>query len=166
MRYIFLKTITFHLFFLLLHFVYDWLPYQGVTVIAASGESVMQHMKVAFFAWTLASLGELALRRGMWRRAFDANLLINLLAPWAMFLWYIASALGLQPLSSVAVEIVYANLILFIAGLGLSTLARDLASATFSRAARGVMIAFYLAFAFLLITFTFETPWGGFFTHP
>lgn len=48
MRYIFLKTITFHLFFLLLHFAHDWLPYKGVTVIAASSESVMQHMKVAF----------------------------------------------------------------------------------------------------------------------
>lgn len=166
MRYIFLKTISFHLFFLLLHFVHDWLPYQGVTVIAANGESVMQHMKVAFFAWTLASLGELALRRRVWRPVLDANLLINLLAPWAMFLWYVASALGLQPLPSVAVEIVYANLVLFIAGLGLSTLARDLASATFSRGARGVMLAFYLAFAFLLITFTFKTPWGGFFTHP
>ncbi|HMM27590.1 MAG TPA: hypothetical protein PKD46_05075 [Aggregatilineaceae bacterium] len=166
MRYIFLKTITFHLFFLLLHFAHDWLPYKGVTVIAASSESVMQHMKVAFFAWTLASLGELALRRRAWRRGFDANLLTNLLAPWAMFLWYVADALGLQPLPTVALEIAYANVVLFVAGLGLSTLGRDLASATFSRAARGAMIAFYLAFAFLLIVFTFETPWGGFFTHP
>ncbi len=166
MRYIFLKTIVFHLFFLLLHFAHDWLPYKGVTVIAAGSESVMQHMKVAFFAWTFASLGELALRRRAWRQVLDANLLISLLAPWAMFLWYVADALGMQPLPSVALEVAYANVVLFVAGLGLSTLARDLVSATFSRGARGVMIAFYLTFAFLLIAFTFKTPWGGFFTHP
>src|SRR5690606_15782139 len=126
----------------------------------------MQHMKSAFYAWTLMSLGELALRRDAWRRVFDANLLINLLAPWAMFLWYFASALGLQPLPSTAIEILYANVVLLVAGLGLTVLARDLVSATFSRSARGVMVVAYVAFAFLMAVFTFETPWGGFFTHP
>lgn len=114
----------------------------------------MQHMKAAFYAWTFASLVEVALRRSEWRRVFDANLLINLLAPWAMFLWYLASALDLQPLPSTAIEIAYANAVLFFAGAGLSVLAR------------GVMAAFYLLVAFLLATFSFKTPWGGFFVHP
>jgi len=165
-RYILLKTIAFHLFFLVLHYTYEALPYRVIGVFAPTSESVMQHMKGAFYAWTLVSMGELALRRDFWRRVFDANLLTNLLAPWAMFAWYIASALGLQPLPSTAIEIVYANVVLFVAGLGLAVLARDLASAMFSRAARGVMLAFYMVFAMLLAVFSFETPWGGFFTHP
>lgn len=166
MRYVVLKTITFHLFFLALHLAHDWLPYNALAVIAPNSEAVMQHMKAAFYAWTFASLVEVALRRSEWRRVFDANLLINLLAPWAMFLWYLASALDLQPLPSTAIEIAYANAVLFFAGAGLSVLARDLAGARFSRSARGVMAAFYLLVAFLLATFSFKTPWGGFFVHP
>lgn len=166
MRYILVKVIAFHLLFLVLHYTYDALPYRAVAVFASTSETVMQHMKGAFYAWTLVSLGELALRRDMWRRVFDANLLVNLLAPWAMFMWYLASALDLQPLPTVAIEILYANIVLLVAGLGLAVLSRDLMRAHFSRASRTVMIAFYAVFAFLLAALTFETPWGGFFTHP
>lgn len=166
MRVILLKTIAFHLLFLVLHYTHELLPYDAIGVIAPTSESVFQHMKAAFYAWTLASLGELALRRDVWRRLFDANLLINLLAPWAMFMWYLASALGLAPLPTVALEILYANVVLLAAGLALSLLARDLTGARFSRAGRVVMIAFYVVYAGLFATFTFETPWGGFFTHP
>lgn len=165
-RRILRKTIVFHLIFLVLHFAHDWLPYTWVTVVGARGESVMQHMKVAFFAWTLAALGELALRRTQRRRIFDANLLASLLAPWAMFLWYLASALYGGQLPSTALEIVYANVILFLAGLGLSLLAYDLEGHLFARATRLVMIIFYGCLVYLLVTFTFETPWGGFFVHP
>ena len=166
MRYILVKTIAFHLLFLVLHYTYEALPYRAVAVFAPTTESVMQHMKAAFYAWTLVSVGELALRRDVWRRVFDANLLINLLAPWAMFMWYLASALDLQPLPTVAIEILYANIVLLVAGLGLTVLSRDLMRAQFARASRAVMIAFYVVFAFLLAALTFETPWGGFFTHP
>ncbi|MCZ7539257.1 MAG: hypothetical protein M5U29_04930 [Anaerolineae bacterium] len=160
------KTIIFHLIFLVLHFVHDWLPYSWVTVIGAGSESVMQHMKVAFFAWTLTALGELALRPTRRRRIFDANLLTNLLAPWAMFLWYLAPALYGGQLPSTALEIVYANAILFLAGLGLSLLSYDLERATFLRATRVAMVIFYACLVYLLVKFTFETPWGGFFVHP
>lgn len=160
------KAIVFHLIFLALHFAYDWLPYSWVAAIGARGEAVMQHMKIAFFAWTLTALGELTLRPARRRRVFDANLLVNLLAPWAMFLWYLASALYGGPLPTTALEIVYANAILFLAGLGLSLLAYDLESAVFSRATRAVMAVFYGCLVYLLVTFTFKTPWGGFFVHP
>lgn len=166
MRFILLKTVTFHLAFVVLHFAYDWLPVRGVALFSANSEAVMQHMKIAFFAWTLTALGELALRKRVWRRVFDADLLANLLAPWAMFLWYLAPAIVGKPLPTATHEIAYANVVLFALGLGLTLLARDLESAHFSRTARAVMVGWYLCLAFLLVTFTFETPWAGFFEHP
>ncbi len=161
-----LKLLAFWVLFLIFHFGYEWLPSPVVAVFAGTSEGAVQHMKMAFWAFTFASLGEYFLRRvprGAHQRFFDSRLLITNLAPWSMFFWYILPVFTGKPFASEALEIVSANVILLLAGIALLILESSYSAHTLTRAARTVLIIFWLLSAFLLAAVSFVTPWAGFF---
>jgi hypothetical protein len=161
-----LKLLAFWILFLIFHFAYEWLPSTVVAVFAGTSEGAVQHMKMAFWAFTFASVGEYFLRRvpaDQRGSFFDSRLLITNLAPWSMFYWYILPVLYGKPFASEAVEIVAANIILLLAGIALLFLERDLSNIRISRAGRVILILFWVLSAFLLAAVSFKVPWAGFF---
>lgn len=161
-----LKLLAFWVLFLIFHFGYEWLPSPIVAAFAGTSEGAVQHMKMAFWAYTFASLGEYFLRKvapGSRLRFFDSRLLITNLAPWSMFFWYILPVFMGKPFATEFMEILAANIILVLAGIALLILESSYSSLTLTRAARTVLIIFWLLAGFLLVAVSFITPWAGFF---
>jgi hypothetical protein len=164
-RSIGLKLLIFWILFLIFHFAYDWFPYPAVVVIAGNSEGAVQHIKMAFFAYTFASLieyGYLRLPKTDRLRFLDSRLIGLLIVSIGTFLWYIVPAIRGAGMPTDLLEIVYANVILLLVGLGTILLERDLVSITLSKASRWVLIIFNLVLMTILVLGTFRTPWGGF----
>lgn len=160
------KALVFQVLFVFLHFAYDWFPNQLVAVFSGTSEAFVQHAKIGFWAYSLACLLEYALRR---KRLIAvggfvlARLLACVMLPWLMFLlWYVVPSFR-GPMPSVALEIIYANLVTFAVGVITVLLERDFDRVAFSPAVRGVIALLYLLSAVLLTTFTFRLPWADFF---
>ena len=161
-----LKLLAFWILFLIFHFLYEWLPSTLTVIFAGNSEGAVQHMKMAFWAYSFASLGEYILRKVSKEQRvsfFDSRLLLANLAPWTMFFWYILPVIFGKPFASEAIEIVAANVILLLAGISLLFLEKDLAGIHLSRAGRTILIIFWLLAAFLLAAVSFKIPWAGFF---
>lgn len=159
------KLVIFWVIFLLFHFGYDWLPSPVVAVFAGNSEGAAQHIKMAFWAYSFASLieyGYLHLKGADRVRFLDSRLLGLLIISIGTFLWYILPAIRGAGLPNEFIEILYANIILLLVGSGTLLLERDLARIEFSRASRIVLILFNLVLMTILILGTFRVPWGGF----
>jgi hypothetical protein len=159
------KLVVFWVFFLIFHFGYDWMPSPVVAVFAGTSEGAAQHIKMAFWAYTFASLieyGYLRLKGTDRVRFLDSRLLGLLIVSIGTFLWYILPAIRGTGLPNEFVEILYANIILLLIGFSTLLLERDLARIDFSRASRIVLIVFNVVLMTILILGTFRIPWGGF----
>ncbi len=53
------KVAAFWFGFLILHFLYDWLPILPVALFSGVSEAVFQHAKIAFYVYLLVSLIEI-----------------------------------------------------------------------------------------------------------
>lgn len=167
-QYNVLKALAIQAVFVVLHFAYQWLPVPLVAVFSGLSEGVFQHMKIAFFSYSLICLVEYGwIGRRMKTRDsfFYSRLMMSIFTPWGMFIWYLAPAVLHAPLSGNALEILYANLVLFLVLLAFSTLEADFQEVHFSKGSKVVLVLFYGLFVFLMIAFTFSTPWAGFFVQ-
>jgi len=165
LRSILLKLVLFWVLFLVLHFIYDWLPYPIVAIFSGNSEAVAQHMKISFFAYAFASLIEFAwlrIPKPDRLRFLDSRLLGLLIVTFGTMLWYIVPAIRGVGMPNDLLEILYANLVILLVGLGAVLLERDLARIQFSRASRAALILFNLSLITILILGTFRIPWGGF----
>jgi uncharacterized protein YhhL (DUF1145 family) len=161
-----IKLFAFWVLFLIFHFLHEWVPVPFLVLFAGNSEGAVQHMKMAFWAYSFASLGEYFMRRvksGERKSFFDSRMLISDLAPWTMFFWYILPVILGKPFASDLVEVIAANVILLLAGVSLLILEQDLSAIKLSRAGRIVVIVFWILTAFLLAAVSFKVPWAGFF---
>jgi hypothetical protein len=161
-----LKLLAFWILFLIFHFLHEWVPVPFTVIFAGNSEGAVQHMKMAFWAFTFASLGEYFIRKiskAQRQSFFDSRLLITVLAPWTMFFWYILPVIFGKPFASEAVEILAANVVLVLMGVALLFLERDLSGIKLSRASRIILILFWALTAFLMAAVSFNIPWAGFF---
>jgi hypothetical protein len=160
------KVVAFQVSFVVLHFAYRWFPRGIVAVFSGTNEAFVQHAKIGFWAYSLVCLLEYALRRrriASASRFAYARLLACVMLPWIMFLlWYIAPSFR-GPMSSAALEIIYANIIIFGVGLAAVGFERDAERLEFSPPVRGTIVLLYLLAAVLLTTYTFRLPWADFF---
>ncbi|MRS04122.1 hypothetical protein EG832_13020 [bacterium] len=161
-----LKLLAFWILFLIFHFLHEWIPVPFMVIFAGNSEGAVQHMKMAFWAFTFASLGEYFIRRvnnQQLQSFFDSRLLLTDLAPWTMFFWYILPVIFGKPFASEAVEILAANIVLVLMGVALLFLERDLSGIRLSRISRIILILFWILTAFLMVAVSFKIPWAGFF---
>jgi hypothetical protein len=163
---ILIKLFIFWALFLVFHFAYSWLPLPIVAVFAGNSEGAVQHMKMAFFAYTIASLIEYAylkIPKTERLRFLDSRLLGLYIVTFAMFLWYLIPAIRGAAMPNDLLEVLYANIVLVLVGLGTLILERDFVSSIqLSRTSRVVIIVFDLVLMAILIIGSFKIPWGGF----
>lgn len=164
-----LKGLAFLALYVVIHFAYNWAPVQLVAVISGINESVFQHLKIGFFAYTLVNLGEYLIRRRQiqsLRRFVDSRLLATLLVPGLIFaFWYIAAAVY-GPLGSPVLEVAYANLVMVLVYWMTAVLERDWEKTDFSPASRVWIRIVYGVLAFLFVRFTFRVQWTDLFQIP
>jgi hypothetical protein len=153
--------------FLIFHFAYSWFPVSAVAVISGTNESIMQHAKIGFFAYSLASLVEYFI----WGRKlpnsssfFDARILTSVIFPWIMFIvWCMAPAFYGKPMPAILAEIIYANIALLLIGTILAIFEKDLSGVKFSNTARIILRVLWIIGMLEMVIFTFNLPWADFF---
>jgi len=165
--HIIIKIVIFWVLFLILHFSYDWIKNPIVAVFSGTNESFMQHAKIGFVAYSLASVVEFFLwgnQPGNPGSFLYSRMITSLALPWVMFIvYYIAPAFYGKPMPTIPLEIVYANIILLIIGVILASFEAGLATITFStRSGIILWILWVLGFVEMAI-FTFRPPWADFF---
>lgn len=161
------RVLAFQAFFLVLHFAYSWWPSVISAIFSGIDESVFQHMKIGFFAWTAVSVAEYFLIGRKEVGTFVASrMLCAVYAPCTfVILWYLAPAfIGRMP--NDLAEILWANAIVLASGV-FSALLEDKLS---ERRSRPLLLVFalilYIVFFALSIRFTQNRPWIDLFAPP
>jgi len=163
------KIFLFWAAFLLLHFLYQFVPIFPVSLVSGTSEAFFQHLKSGFYAYLLVCLAEAA---RYWRhieqrkRFVYTRLLACLLAPWVIFLvWFLHAALyGRLP--SIPLEVAYANLAVVVSGMAVVALERSLDEVDYSSTAKITILGLFIAAVVLFVASSQRLPWTDVFTEP
>lgn len=163
------KALIYLVLFSILHFAIDLTGWSFLKPFCGVDESVFQHLKMAFWAYLLATLVEYRLikkKRTVSRNFWYSRLLATTFVPWAIFLIYFLglAIIGKFPVSYL--ELTWAILVSYLSGLAGGLIEKQLEAQTMTGAFRALVIFFFLASAFLYITFTYRLPWLDMFKGP
>lgn len=166
---ILMKAFIYLIFFSVLHFGYDLTGWSFLKPFCGINESVFQHLKMAFWAYLLASVVEFLISKrkkfalgNFWiSRIFSATVV-----PWVIFLvWYLVPAtLGKFKIS--VMELIWALIVSYFSGLAGGFIERNLEKQQLSLSFKILVIFLVIASAFIYITFTYSLPWIDMFTAP
>jgi hypothetical protein len=166
---IILKAFIYLIFFSVLHFGYDLTHLSFLKPFCGIDESIFQHLKMAFWAYLLASLIEYPVFKGKKKkyesfwipRFFSATVV-----PWTIFLvWYLAPAtVGKFRLSYM--ELIWALVVSYFSGLAGGVVERNLEEHRLSFCFKVLVVFLTVVSAFLYITFTYNLPWVDMFRAP
>jgi hypothetical protein len=166
---IILKAFIYLIFFSVLHFGYDLTHLSFLKPFCGIDESIFQHLKMAFWAYLLASLVEYPVYKrknkkyeSFWiPRFFSATMV-----PWTIFLvWYLAPATGGKFRLSY-MELIWALVVSYFSGLAGGLMDRTLEEQRLAFCFKAMVIFLTLASAFLYIAFTYHLPWIDMFRPP
>ena len=163
------KGFLFWAIYVVFHFAYRLLPVFPVALFSGTDESIFQHLKLGFFVYLLTSILEYLIYRRRIRNRdsyFFSRLAATVFLPWVIFiLWYIAPAFyGRLPV--IALEAVYGNIIIIIAGWFAAVLEQGLEQITYSKPLKAVILTLFVVSFCLYIIFTFKLPWADVFAAP
>jgi hypothetical protein len=163
------KIVAFVGIYRVLHYLVDWFPGTISRIFSGIDESVFQHLKLGFWAYALASIGELLIRRltiGDKRAFVFSRALSVVIVPWLIFLlWYgVAAVFG--PMPNDTVEVLAAIAIIISCGAILAPL-----EALTQRVRPGVgalvsVLVLVLVSILVYTAFSFGRPWVDLYQQP
>lgn len=164
------KLVAFWVAFLLLNFGYRFLPFFPFNLFMGVSEAIFEHAKIAFYSYLLVSGIEYAIYRKKITNKSNfvfSRLLVNIITPWLMMaIWYIAPAVYGKPMPSVPLEIIYANVSVFLLALCLVILERGVEEAHFAKEQKVVILALVAVLVLEFAIFTYQMPWTDVFEIP
>ncbi len=144
-------------------------PVLPFTLFFATNESNFQHYKAGFIAYLITSVAEYALTRKSVQDPsafFYSRLSAAVFFPWVIFLlWYLAPAI-IGQWQTLALEAIYANIILILATYFTIVFERGMAQISYSREFKAVLWILFCASILLYIVFTLRLPWADVFVEP
>ena len=168
-KYLFIKPAIFLLIFALIHFIHKLIPSTVTLIIGANDESVFSHLKMAFWSCLFMILFEIVFFKKYldnMTRFVASRLISAILAPWIeIVIWFIAPALLHNPLP-LEYELVWAFFVVYLIGMFLAIIERDMIKIQFSTSALVVICALIGMTLFFFTVFTFEKPWIDIFALP
>jgi len=164
-----LKSFIYLIFFSALHFGYDLTGWSFLKPFCGINESVFQHLKMAFWAYLLASAVEypLAKRKLSEQKNFwIPRIFSTTVVPWTIFIvWYLVPAtLGKFRLSYL--ELIWALLVSYFSGLAGGVIEKNLEKQPLTFCFKFLAIFLAAVSAFLYIIFTYNLPWIDMFVAP
>ncbi len=164
-----IKLLLIQLIFILLHYLYDWFPGTFMSIFSGTNESVYQHMKIGFFSYLIFALVEYLLTRKsissvsqfVYTRLFSA-----VYFPLAIMLIYLFCPLVLGHVTSMLIEIIFANLALLATSFTTLVVEEHVQKAEISPRFRVVILLLFALSLAQFITFTFKLPWFDIFAVP
>ena len=167
--YISVRGLIYIPIFLLLHYSFDWFPNRLTQIFSGTEESVFQHCKVGFYAYLLLIILEFAIFRKTIKDATKfwwSRLLSAFLISWLIFVfWYSAPAVyGFIPI--LWLEILYANICVYVTILSISIFERTFEEVNFSKAMKICLLILLFIMIMEFTIFSFNMPWADMFAAP
>lgn len=166
---IFLKALIFLAVFSLLHFGYEATRWAYLKPFFGIDESIFQHLKMAYWAYLLASLIEFPVSKkrkikslNFWTPRFLSAIFI----PWIIFLiWYLGPAL-IGKLKQFYLELIWAATVTYLSALAIRIIEKPLEDIRLSFCFKILVFLLTIISAFLYIVFTYRLPWIDVFKSP
>ncbi|MBC7349109.1 MAG: hypothetical protein H5U05_03960 [Candidatus Aminicenantes bacterium] len=166
---IILKAFIYLIFFSVLHFGYDLTHLSFLKPFCGIDESIFQHLKMAFWAYLLASMVEYPVfkrKKKKYESFWIPRFFSATIVPWTIFLvWYLAPATG-GKLSPSYLELIWALVVSYFSGLAGGLIERTLEDQRLAFCFKVLVIFLAVASAFLYIAFTYQLPWIDMFRAP
>jgi len=167
--YISVRGLIYIPIFKLLHYIFDWFPNIVLQIFCGIEESVFQHLKLGFYAYLIFTVLEFSIFR---KKISDATkfwwsrLIGALILPWLIFvIWYIAPAVyGFIPI--LWLEILYANICVYLVILSISIFERAFEGINFSTAVKICVLILLFVMIMEFTIFSFKAPWADMFAVP
>ncbi|MCX8159701.1 MAG: DUF6512 family protein [Candidatus Saccharicenans sp.] len=166
---ILLKAFIYLIFFSILHFAYDLSGWTWLKPFSGTNESVFQHLKMAFWAYLLASLMEYPFfrkRKKMYQSFWYSRLFAATIVPWTIFLVYFLGPAAVGKFQASYLELAWAILVSYFSGLVGGLIEGHLDEQKLTFCLKAVIIFLTLTSAILYITFTYSLPWLDLFRAP
>ena len=163
------KTIGFWALFMVLHFVLEQFPNESLKWLAATNESIYQHLKIAFFAYLATNLVECSIAwRGcqsrealLWSRLFGVVTI-----PWIIFIvWFAAPALYGQ-IESMPIEIAFSTFVTVIAPVLCIVIEVQLQRGKPNMAFKILTASLFILSLLEFVIFSYRLPWVDMFKDP
>ncbi|MDZ7393916.1 MAG: DUF6512 family protein [candidate division KSB1 bacterium] len=155
--------------FAVLHFLFDLTHWPFLAPFCGVNESVFQHLKMAFWAYLVASVVEgVAGKRSVRDKAafWYSRLASAVVVPWlVLLLWYVAPAL-VGRIEHMAVELLWATVVTYLSGIMGGMWDKHLERATPALGFRLCVIGLVIVSTVLYVRFTYKLPWLGLFVDP
>ena len=170
-KYFLIRSLVFLIFFIILHYSYDWFPVlQSITMyFSGINESIYQHMKMIFFSYIALFLLEyLTFKSNIEdkEKFFFAHILSTILLPLLMFvMWFIGPAV-LGEFDNILLDIIYANIITYSIILFSSFLNDEFLDLQFSKEVKTIIVILFILSLVEFILFTLNLPWHDVFANP
>jgi len=166
---IFLKAFIYLVLFSGLHFCYDLSGWSFLKPFCGVDESIFQHLKMAFWAYLLASLMESLAFKGQRKKPesfWIPRFFSAAIVPWTIFLvWYLVPAtVGKLRLSFM--ELIWALLVSYFSGLAGGLIEKNLQGHRLSFGFKVLVVFLAVVSASLYIVFTYSLPWVDMFRAP
>ncbi|UCG92612.1 MAG: hypothetical protein JSV97_02575 [candidate division WOR-3 bacterium] len=166
---IYLKSLLYLIIFSILHFGYDVTHWAFLAPFCGINESVFQHLKMAFWAYLLASLIEyIVVRRKLSKGKvfWFPRLLSAALIPWfVMLIWYLVPALY-GKVEILTLEIVWSVFSAYTAGVMGGIIEKNIEENMVTLNFKIIVVILTIVSAFLYIWFTYKPPWIDVFISP
>ncbi len=160
-----LKSFLYLIFFSMLHFGYDLSRWAWLKPFCGIDESIFQHLKMAFWAYILASLVEYPFFKDG-QSFWYPRLLAAVLVPWVIFVVYFLGPATIGRFGSSSLEVTWAIVVSYFSGLSGGLIERQLQQQKLAFSFKALIIFLFLASAFLYIAFTYKRPWLDMFKTP
>lgn len=171
-RYFALRTLLFLAVFMVFHNLYVWSPNLLTRIFSGSEEVFIEHAKIGMWTATILAIGEYVFgrARGHWEEAEKVGSFVSAqglavsFLPWIMFIFWYTVPTWIGPLPSVAWDIIYSIAMTAWLGLLIAIIGQEFRKVKFSPGMQVLVLVMYLLALFLLVTFSFRTPWAPFFS--
>jgi hypothetical protein len=168
-KYILLKGLIIQVTFLVLHYAYDFFPSGFTKIISGTSEAVFQHMKIGFFSIALVNLVEFFLNKKKVDRPGNfgfSRMASAMFYCWPMFVLFFTPPAYYGKYPNDLVEIISANIILYLTSLFSLIFENQLERIEISREFKAVIAIMTVIFISLLVIYSFRDPWFDVFTIP
>ena len=164
-----LKIILIHILFIVLHFMYDFVPGGITAIFCGINESIYQHMKIGFFAYILFAIIEYGLTKKtipefiqfIFPRLFSAAFL-----PLIMIVFYYVGPLFFGRIESVFLDVLFANVVLMATSFTTLVVEEQIERSSISKLFKFVTVVIFILSLIQFIMFTFKLPWLDLFEDP
>jgi hypothetical protein len=152
----------FFIIFLLLHFLYDFVPHPVVGIVSGTSEAVFQHLKMGFYSYLAAGLIESRLipayRPVMAVRPLFSLLGTAVMVPWMLFLLYYLLPAFFGEVENMVFHVIYSVCITYIAGLMAAVLRDEIAHTRLSLNFRTLILILWTATLLIVLVFNNQAP--------